>query len=97
LAEELRGSGVTVTTLCPGGTKTEFEAMAIRKGSSRPKSGGMEAKKVARIAYRALMRGKRIVVPGMLNKMQVFAIRFLPRALITRLTGMMMSEHKQEP
>jgi short-subunit dehydrogenase len=94
LAEELRGSGVTVTTLCPGGTKTEFETKAIRNGSSKPKSGGMEAKKVARIAYRAFMRGKRIVVPGLLNKMQVFAIRFLPRAIIAKLTGRMMSKHK---
>lgn len=92
LAEELRGSGVTITTLCPGGTKTEFEENAIRKQSIKPSSRGMEAEKVARIAYRALMKGKRIVVPGLLNKIQVFAIRFLPRALVTRLTGMMMSE-----
>lgn len=93
LAEELRGSGVTITTLCPGGTKTEFEAKAIRKQPFKPRSGGMQAEKVASIAYRALIRGKRIAIPGLLNKIQVFAIRFLPRTLVTRLTGMIMSEY----
>ncbi len=94
LAEELHGSGVTITALCPGATKTEFEEKAIKKHSDKPKSRGMEAEKVARIAYRALLNGKRVVVPGLPNKIQVFAIRFLPRALVTKLTRMMMSKYK---
>jgi short-subunit dehydrogenase len=94
IGEELRGTGVTVTTLCPGGTKTEFAEKAIRKNGSTAKSKGMEAEKVARIAYRSLFRGRRVVVPGLLNKLQVLAIRFLPRIVVVRLTGIMMLKHK---
>lgn len=98
LAEELHGSGVTVTVLCPGGTKTEFESNAIRKdtgrntGAGRP--WGMKAERVAHLAYRGLMKGRRLVIPGFHNRMQVFAIRFIPRVVVSRLTKIVMSAHK---
>ena len=94
LSEELRGSGVKITVLCPGSTKTEFQSNAIRKKPSETETGGMKAEKVASIAYRALMRGKRVVIPGLQNKIQVFAIRFLPMAVVTRIIKVMMSIHK---
>ena len=94
IAEELRGTDVTVTTLCPGGTKTEFAEKAKRKEGTVSESRGMDAGKVARIAYRSLIRGKGVVIPGLHNKIQVFAIRFLPRFVVVRLIGMMMSKHK---
>ena len=94
IAEELRGTGVTVTTLCPGGTKTEFAEKAKRKIGTIAESRGMDARKIARIAFRSLIRGKRVVIPGLHNKLQVFAIRFLPRFIVVRLLGMMMSKHK---
>lgn len=93
LSEELRGSGVSITVLCPGGTKTEFESKAIRKVPGETTARGMKAEKVARIAYRALMKGKRVVIPGFQNKIQVFAIRFLPMSLVTRILRVMMFKH----
>jgi len=67
LAMELEGTGVTVTALCPGTTRTEFFG---RAGMRLP--GGwftMDARTVAEIGYRGLMRGKRVVIPGLMNKL----------------------------
>jgi len=78
LAEELAGTGVTVTTLCPGFTKTEFHQRAGFQRSSRWLSM-MSADEVARIGYRGLMAGKRIVIPGLKNKLTAaISRRFSP-------------------
>ena len=90
LAEELSGTGVTVTTLCPGGTKTEFAA----KANINDSFGAMEASKVAKIGYKALMKGKRVVIPGILNKIQVFSIKLIPRIIVSKLIKIMMSKYK---
>jgi len=94
IAEELNGTGVTVTALCPGGTKTEFAEKANIKNSSIHFFGLMEADKVARIGYKALMKGKRAVIPGMLNKIQILSIRFTPRIVVSKLIKFMMSKYK---
>ncbi|MFC2087563.1 SDR family NAD(P)-dependent oxidoreductase [Bacteroidota bacterium] len=88
LARELKGSGVTVTALCPGGTKTDFQDFESRKNSVF--FPVMEASKLAEIGYTALMKGKRVVVPGVSNKILVFMVRFIPRNLVTRLSGSMV-------
>ena len=94
IAEELNGTGVTVTALCPGGTKTEFAEKANIKNSSVHFFEVMEANRVARIGYKALMKGKRAVIPGMLNKIQIFSIRFTPRIVVSKLIKFMMSKYK---
>jgi short-subunit dehydrogenase len=70
LNRELRGSGVTVTALCPGATRTGFEAAA---GAEQTRlfqwTTPMEAREVAEAGYRGLMRGSPVVVPGWLNKL----------------------------
>jgi uncharacterized protein len=82
LAEELAGAGVTVTTFCPGATRTEFfERAGMHRTSGLVRL--MPAKDVARIGYRGLMRGKRIVIPGMMNKITSTIARCLP----TRVTA----------
>lgn len=92
LAEELRGSGVTVTCLCPGYTATEFQAVAgIAKSGMLARLRPMPAPTVARIGYRALMAGRRLVIPGWANRISVFGLRFSPRrfaaAAVRRLQG----------
>lgn len=85
LHEEVREHGVTVTALCPGATHTEFHARAKMSGSRFMKLFHfMQADVVARAGYRGLMSGKAIVVPGMLNRLTVFALRFIPRLVIRK-------------
>jgi uncharacterized protein len=87
LAEELRGSGVTVTALCPGPTATEFQQRAGMQ-ESKLFSGLLkvaDAAAVARAGYDGFRAGKRIVVPGLVNKLGVQSLRVSPRAMATRL------------
>jgi short-subunit dehydrogenase len=77
LAEELAGTGVTVTTFCPGGTRTEFFARAGMENAVR-RLPLMSAEKVARIGYRGFMKGKRIVIPGTLNRLMSPAAKAMP-------------------
>jgi uncharacterized protein len=80
LAEELLGSGITVTCLCPGYTATEFQkAAGIAKTGLLARLRPMRADTVARIGYRGLMAGRRLVVPGWGNRISVFGLRFSPR------------------
>ncbi len=90
LAEELKGTGVNVTVLCPGGTDTAFHGTERKKRPSYMSL--MNATKVARIGYKALMKGKRVVIPGMSNKLQVFFARFVPRNIITKATGKILAK-----
>jgi hypothetical protein len=94
LYEELRGTGVTVTALCPGPTKTNFQERASLAGS-RMSAGGplgmMDAETVARSGYRALMRGRPIAVPGMTNKMLVQMERLTPRWVVRRTVRAMQA------
>jgi short-subunit dehydrogenase len=76
LGTELNGSGVTVTSLCPGFTKSQFHARAGLTRSERFFT--MEAHTVARIGYRALMRGKPVVIAGWMNKLAIAATRIIP-------------------
>jgi short-subunit dehydrogenase len=94
IAEELRGSGVTVTTVCPGPTRTGFGARA--HFVDRPIAGaGMDALPVAEAAYRATLAGERLVIPGMVNKVHAQAVRLMPRQLLARLAGAV--QHRRLP
>jgi short-subunit dehydrogenase len=88
LAEELAGSGITVTTLCPGFTKTEFHERAGMQRSSRS-FPMMSAQEVARIGYLGLMSGKRVVIPGWRNKITAAVSRRLPVSLTAKIVRRM--------
>ncbi len=86
LAEELRGTGVTVTALCPGPTRTGFQARAGMGNSRRVKSlFVMDAATVAAAGYRALHNGKRVCVPGVLNRLMTMFARILPKAAVLQI------------
>lgn len=83
LDNELAPDGVRVTVLCPGPTETAFfetSEMADAKLARSPLR--MKARDVARIGFDGLMKGKRVVVPGAVNKLLVFLVRFFPRSAL---------------
>ena len=96
LGYELRKSGVTVTALCPGPTKTGFQARGKIEGTVLFQWGGMPADRVARIGYRGLMRGRPVVVAGVLNTILVFMVRLFPRRGATAISGWLAS-NKNRP
>ena len=82
LAKELAGSGVSVTVLSPGLTKSSFEARAGASGALLYKLlPQMSARAVAIAGYRGLMRGRKVVLPGISAKILAFAGEFPPRAI----------------
>ena len=89
LEYELRGSGVTVTTVCPGPTQTGFCSAANRRLAVA--HGGhvrmMAPATVARRAYAALKRGQRLTVPGAGNKLRAAWLRLAPHRLLLAATG----------
>lgn len=88
LDRELRGSGVTVTTLCPGPTDTGFNVAAGREPASHSSGLGlMKPADVARHAYVALKAGRRTEVPGLANKIQAAWVRFAPHLLLLANAG----------
>lgn len=86
LAEEVDGTGVTVTALCPGPTDTGFKTAAGLRADAP--SGGppaMTSRAVAEAGYAGIQRGQRVVVTGLRNKVAVLANRFLSRRSMTRI------------
>jgi uncharacterized protein len=83
IAHELARQGVRVTCVCPGPVPTEFQARAgLREQSQLLLS--RSAEQIAREGYDAFMRGQRVVVPGIPNKIAGALPRFMPRALVLR-------------
>jgi uncharacterized protein len=85
LANELNGSGVSVTCLCPGATVTEFHKRANATGQRLLKMGAMDARTVAEDGYCAMMAGKPVVISGFKNWLVAQSVRFSPRRLVTAI------------
>jgi len=92
LAAEAKGSGISVTVLCPGPTKTNFENRAsngvgitlFRKSGKLP-----TAEQVAKFGWKSMMKGKTIAIHGGNYHFLLFLIRFLPRKMVAYITGKM--------
>ena len=95
IAEELDGTGVTVTALCPGPVTTEFQEIAGVDAALFPKPLVMEAHEVARAGWAAAKRGKRVVIPGVANRVLKETVRFSPRRLVTAAAGRL--QKKRDP
>jgi hypothetical protein len=96
LANELAGTGVTVTCLCPGATATEFASRAGNSNSRLFKQlRPMDARTVALKGYRGLMAGKTLVIPGLRNWVLAEAVRVSPRKLVTAISRRLMDEVKK--
>jgi short-subunit dehydrogenase len=93
IGNELEGTGVTVTALCPGPTATGFQARTKLENSRLFKRMKvMDARTVAEAGYRALMAGKPVVIPGMTNKLLALSVRASPRSMVTKIARMMQEE-----
>ena len=87
LANELRGTGVSVTCLCPGLTDTEFQTRAgTEKTTLFRRTRPMDAATVACDGYRALMKGKPLVISGIRNRLLMESLRISPRAVVTAVS-----------
>ena len=80
IANELKGTGVTVTALCPGPTKTSFQKVVSNASSENKITFNMaNAKEVAAYGYKAMNKGKVYAIPGKFNKLLATLPRFIPR------------------
>jgi short-subunit dehydrogenase len=87
IGNELQGTGITATALCPGPTKTGFADEAGYSTSNLFATPGvMEAAPVALAGYRGMKRGKAVVIPGWKNKALIFALRLGPRWLVRMIS-----------
>lgn len=95
LANEVRGSGVTVTCFCPGATDTGF---AARAGNDKTrlfkKFGAMPAARAARDGYRGMKTGKSLVISGFKNWMVAESVRFAPRKMVPAISRWITEEAK---
>jgi short-subunit dehydrogenase len=92
LAGELAGTGVTVTTLSPGPTATGFATRAKMQRSRLFRPGTtMTAEAVAAAGYSALKRARRLAVPGLINKIQLQALRISPRPWVLKISRALIS------
>ena len=82
-ADEVRDTGVTISVLCPGPTTSNFQATAGMERSRLVQGTMMDADTVAEAGYRGLMRGTRVIIPGVMNRMVPVMTRLLPRGIVT--------------
>ena len=90
LSEELRGTGVTITALCPGLTDTNMVASVKEKSETAkwtPSALISDPKTVAKQAYKATMSGRTILVPGLPNQLAAAWAQLNPRWVVRTVTG----------
>lgn len=89
IANELKGTGVTVTALCPGATETGFKAAAALDDSNLFKGSQIaSSKEVAEFGYAKMMEGKTVAIHGIVNNLMAQSVRFAPRNVVTTLARM---------
>jgi short-subunit dehydrogenase len=87
IAEEVRGTGVTVSVLCPGATATGFQERARVESTALFRLPMAKAADVAKAGIDGMMRGKPVIVPGITNKFVALAPKVTPRRLLVRISG----------
>ncbi|SFK64995.1 SDR family NAD(P)-dependent oxidoreductase [Proteiniphilum acetatigenes] len=91
IGNELKKDQITVTTLCPGPTSTYFGEVSKMNASQLVKNVKIaDARAVAELGFRAMMKGKPMIIHGAMNKLAPFGIRFLPRKWVTLLSAKVM-------
>lgn len=83
---EYENTGIKITLLCPGATETEFARKANIEHTLLFKVAVMKPDKVVEIAYPKMIKGKRLVIPGLYNKLLVFFSKIIPVKITNMLT-----------
>ena len=94
VAEELRGTGVSVTALCPGVTQSEFHAVAGLGETKVARVKMPTAASVAAQGYEALLGGSTVVVTGTLNKIGTLGVRIVPRSVVRKLVKLVLKRSR---
>jgi short-subunit dehydrogenase len=95
LHDELRGSDVSATCICPGGTVTAFhEAAGAGDYSWIANASMMSAERVAKISVKAMLARKRTVIPGLINKLSCWSVRLVPRRFASWMSRRVMGKPK---
>lgn len=97
IANELKGTGVTVTVLCPGQTKTSFQEV-VSEGTSENKIGFNIATpdEVAQYGYKAMLKGKSVAIPGTFNKFLSILPRIMPRNIATAIVRKIQEKNRED-
>ncbi|MBE9481382.1 MAG: SDR family oxidoreductase [Bacteroidetes bacterium] len=97
IASELKGTGVTVTALCPGPTKSGFQHEVGSEGSNLSKLNLLSSSEyVAKYGYRALHEGKRVAIPGFVNTSLVNTAKFIPRKTTIQVVKKLQELNRKE-
>jgi uncharacterized protein len=92
LSEEVKGTGVTVSVLCPGSTHTEFGSKAGMLGTKIFSGKLASAREVAKTGFDAMMRGRMTTITGFANKFRVWSMRFAPRSAVVKIAAGLLSQ-----
>lgn len=96
LSYELRQSGVTVTTLCPGATTSGFQALAEMENSKLVRGKKLPtADEVASFGYQKMLAGRGVVIHGLFNWLLAQSVRITPRAIILRFVDLVSGPAKK--
>jgi short-subunit dehydrogenase len=97
IANELKDTGITVTVLCPGPTKTAFQRVVSENATNNKISFNMACSSdVARYGYNAMQKGKTVVIPGLVNKFLATIHRFLSRNMVTKIMRNLQKKNREE-
>lgn len=96
LHEELRGSGIRITALCPGLTHTEFQGISNTTGFEYkiPEFAWLDPRAVARAGLDAVAKGEALAIPGALYKSLSALSSAMPRGAVRRLSGFLATIRK---
>ncbi|MEL0652592.1 SDR family oxidoreductase [Algibacter sp. TI.3.09] len=97
IANELKGTGVSVTALCPGPTKTAFQETVSEDANDNKITFNMAcAKEVALYGYKAMLKGKSYAIPGRFNKFLAVIPRFITRNAATSIVRKLQAKNRAE-
>ena len=97
IANELKGTGITVTALCPGPTKTSFQETVSENTCDNKLTFNMAcAKEVALYGYKAMLKGKSYAIPGGFNKFLATLPRFIPRNTATSIVRKIQAKNRED-